>query len=50
MFGIYFVVQIAFSLDGYFNRNRVFLVCLGLSAVINAATMLLVIYIRRLGS
>ncbi|MBI3633342.1 MAG: hypothetical protein HY226_03570 [Candidatus Vogelbacteria bacterium] len=46
MFATYFVVQVAFALDGYFRRNNVFMVCLGLSALINAITMSLVVYLR----
>jgi len=34
MFGIYFAVQIAFSLQGFFTRDKVLMWCLGLSAIV----------------
>ncbi len=37
MFITYFFVQVAFSLDGYFKRNTVLMVCLGISALISAS-------------
>ncbi len=49
MFATYFVTQVAFAFDGYFKRNTVFMVCLGLSALVNAATMSLVVYLRHFG-
>ena len=36
MFVIYFSVQVAFSLEGYFKRNTMLAVCLGVSACISA--------------
>lgn len=47
MFFIYMAVQIAFSLDGYFKRNKTLLVCLGLSAVLSAANIITIIILRR---
>jgi len=35
MFIVYSLVQIAFSLNGYFTRDRVLMICLGLSAFIS---------------
>lgn len=35
MFVIYFLVQVAFSLEGFFTRNRMLMVCLGVSACIS---------------
>jgi len=46
MFLIYFGIQIAFSLEGYFTRNRMLMVCLGLSAVVSAVIIGLVLYLR----
>ncbi|MFA5188728.1 MAG: PQ-loop domain-containing transporter [Patescibacteria group bacterium] len=46
MFVIYLVVQIAFSLEGYFTKNRMLMVCLGLSAFISASIITLVCYYR----
>lgn len=37
MFAIYFFVQVSFSLEGYFIRNRMLMTCLGLSAVVSAS-------------
>lgn len=48
MFATYLFIQLAFSLEGYFTRNRMFMVCLGLSAVVNAMVISLVIYLRHL--
>jgi len=35
MFIIYLLVQVAFSLNGYFKRDKVLMICLGLSAFIS---------------
>lgn len=35
MFVIYFLVQVAFSLEGFFKRNVMLMVCLGVSASIS---------------
>jgi uncharacterized protein with PQ loop repeat len=47
MFAIYMAVQIAFSADGYFKRNKTLFVCLGLSAVLSAANIVTIIILRR---
>ncbi len=46
MFVIYFFIQVAFALEGYFKKNMVFLVCLGLSALVSASIISLVVYLR----
>src|SRR6516165_6157215 len=46
MFVLYFLVQVAFSLEGFFTRNRMLMVCLALSAVVSAAIIVLVTYLR----
>lgn len=46
MFVIYFLVQVSFSLEGYFKRNRMLTVCMGLSALVSLAIITLVVYIR----
>lgn len=46
MFLIYLSTQIAFALDGFFKRNNVLLVCLGLSALINLIVISLILYFR----
>ena len=46
MFAIYFLIQVAFSIEGYFTRNRMLMVRLGLSAIVSASIIVLVIYIR----
>ena len=42
MFVTYFLIQVAFSLQGYFRRDKMLMVCLGLSAVV----ICLVLYLR----
>lgn len=49
MFWLYLGIQVAFSLEGYFKRNRMLMVCLGLSAVVSAMIISLVLYIRHFG-
>ena len=46
MFFIYLGVQIAFSLEGFFTRNRMLMVCLGLSAMVTTIIIALVTYLR----
>lgn len=46
MFVIYFVLQVAFSLQGFFRRDKMLMVCLGLSAVVSAIIISLVLYLR----
>lgn len=45
MFFIYFGVQVCFSLEGYFKRNTMLMVCLGLSAMVTATIISLVLYL-----
>ncbi|MBI5004902.1 MAG: hypothetical protein HZC04_01815 [Candidatus Lloydbacteria bacterium] len=49
MFVTYFFIQVAFSFEGYFKRNRMFMTCLGLSSLISAATIALIFYLRHFG-
>jgi len=46
MFVIYFFVQVALSLQGFFKRDKMLMVCLGLSAIVSATIIGLVVYIR----
>ena len=46
MFVIYFFLQVAFSLQGFFRRDKMLMVCLGLSAVVSAIIICLVLYLR----
>ena len=46
MFWMYFGIQVAFSLEGYFKRNRMLMVCLGLSAVVSAIIIGTVLHLR----
>ena len=46
MFVIYFFIQVAFSLQGFFRRDKMLMVCLGLSAVVSAIIISLVVYLR----
>jgi|SRR3989344_2389509 len=46
MFVIYFVLQVAFSLQGFFRRDKMLMVCLGLSSVVSAIIISLVLYLR----
>lgn len=46
MFVIYFFIQVAFSLQGFFRRDKMLMVCLGLSAVVSAVIISLVLYLR----
>jgi len=46
MFVIYFFLQVAFSLQGFFRRDKMLMVCLGLSAVVSAVIIGLVVYLR----
>jgi uncharacterized protein with PQ loop repeat len=49
MFVIYFCIQAAFSLEGYFKRNEVLMWCLGASALISTIIISLILYIRYVG-
>lgn len=46
MFVIYLCIQVAFCLEGYFRRNRMLMVCLGLSAAVSATIIALVLSLR----
>lgn len=46
MFVIYFFIQVAFSLQGFFRRDKMLMVCLGLSAVVSATIIGLVLFLR----
>jgi uncharacterized protein with PQ loop repeat len=46
MIWIYLVIQIAFSLQGYFRRDRMLMICLGLSAVVSAVTIMSIRLVR----
>lgn len=46
MFVIYAMIQVAFSLEGYFTRNRMLMVCLGLSALMSFIIIGLILYYR----
>ena len=48
MFAIYFLIQVAFSLEGYLKRNRMLMVCMGLSALVSVSIIALVMYLRYL--
>jgi uncharacterized protein with PQ loop repeat len=49
MFVLYFLVQVAFSIEGSFKENRILMVCTGLSAVVRGTIILLVAYLRHFG-
>ena len=46
MFAIYLVIQIAFSLQGFFRRDRVLMVCMALSACVSAVIIALILFLR----
>ncbi len=46
MFVTYFTIQVLFSLHGFFNRDRMLLWCLGLSAVVSSVIIGLILGIR----
>ena len=50
MFVIYFLIQAALSFEGYFKRNIMLMVCLGLSALVSATIISLVLYLRHFGA
>ena len=50
MFVIYFLIQVAFSFEGYFKRNMMLMVCLGLSALVSVTIISLVLYLRHFGA
>ncbi len=49
MFVLYFLVQVAFSIEGFFKKNRMLMVCMGLSAIVSGTIILLVTYLRHFG-
>ncbi len=49
MFLVYFLIQIAFSFEGFFTRNRMLMVCMALSAIVSATVIGFVIWIRHFG-
>ena len=49
MFVLYFLVQVAFSIEGFFKKNRMLMVCMGLSAVVSGLIIVLVTYLRHFG-
>jgi uncharacterized protein with PQ loop repeat len=50
MFTIYFCIQVAFALEGYFKRNNILLWCLGLSAVVSLLIITHIIHYRRIAA
>ena len=46
MFVLYFLIQVAFSLQGYFRRDSMLKWCLGLSAVVSLTIICLILYFR----
>jgi uncharacterized protein with PQ loop repeat len=46
MFSIYFGIQVAFSLEGYFKRNTMFFVCMTLSYIVTGSIIGSVLYFR----
>ena len=44
MFGIILFIQIAFSLEGYFTRNRMLMVSCGLAALVTSTMICLIKY------
>jgi uncharacterized protein with PQ loop repeat len=49
MFVLYFLVQVAFSIEGFLKNNRMLMVCMGLSAVVSGMIIVLVTYLRHFG-
>jgi len=49
MFVLYFLVQVAFSIEGFFKKNRMLMVCRGLSTVVSGMIIVLVTYLRHFG-
>jgi uncharacterized protein with PQ loop repeat len=46
MFITYCTIQIALTLEGFFNRNRMLMVCFGLSAIVSMVIIASVLYLR----
>ena len=49
MFVLYFLVQVAFSIAGFFKKIRMLMVCMGLSAVVSGMIIALVTHLRHFG-
>jgi uncharacterized protein with PQ loop repeat len=49
MFVLYFLVQVAFSIEGFFRKNKMPMVRVGLSAVVSGTIILLAAYLRDFG-
>lgn len=49
MLFMFFVLQIAFSLEGFFKRSTVLMVCMGLSAAVTASIIGYTLYLRSKG-
>lgn len=50
MFILFLFIQIAFSLEGFFRRNSVLLICMSLSAAETFAIILRIVYLRNIVS
>lgn len=50
MFVLYFLVQVEPSIEGFFKKSKMLVVCMGLSAVVSGAIILLVAYLRHFGA
>ncbi len=46
MFILFFWIQIAFSTEGFFTRNKMLMVCMGLNSVITAINIVLIVFYR----
>ena len=46
MFVLYGVIQLALSLDGFFKRNTMLMVCMGLSSLVSTSIIGCIIYFR----
>jgi len=46
MFTLYFVIQIAFCLEGFFKRNNMLFVCMGLSSSVTLSVIMSCLYMR----
>jgi len=46
MFWIYFLIQIALSLQGYFRRDKMLMWCMGFSAFVSVTIITTVLYYR----
>jgi uncharacterized protein with PQ loop repeat len=46
MFWIYFWIQVALSLQGFFRRDKMLMWCMGFSAMVSATIITAILYIR----